>query len=373
MKKYLLVITIILLSLIPIDLLSQVNSELLLEGTTVFAIEAEPDFLWVATYGHGIFKYSKKDQKWSNFSTSSNNLENDLFYSLAVGKDFVWAGSVEGLFIYDKKRNKWTKRKFAQGGEMGNWIRSLYYDASQNVLWIGRFSNLTRLEVSKNKYTDYNLTQGSDLKSNNFKSIKADGDSIIWFGTESGVHKFYKKKNIDDKNNWQYISNKKNGFNGEGDAVSVSDFLFEGENVWFATDEFVTAQQPQFNMGGAYRFNRKLRWDRISKQNGLAANGIYCIERTGNTIWLGLYYFDKKEKKEYGKGLAAINRVTGRLTQIDLNSLEITSSTFYNLLFDGTFMWAGTDKGLLKIEIDNPLAKWDLKKNKKDKVQTHIK
>lgn len=366
MKKYFLIITAVIF-LFPVVIYPQVYSELMLEGTTVYAIEGEQDFLWAATYGHGIFKYSKKENKWSNYSTSSNNLENDLFYSLAVSKDYVWAGSVEGLFILDKKKNKWTKRKFAQGGEMGNWIRSLYYDASQNILWIGRFSNLTKFDVGKNRYTDYNLSQGSDLKSNNIKSIKGDGDSLIWFGTESGVHKFYKKKDIDDKNNWQYISNKKNGFNGEGDAVSVSDFLFEGENVWFATDEFVTAQQPQFNIGGAYRFNRKFRWDRISKQNGLAANGIYCIERTGNTIWLGLYYFDKKEKKEYGKGLAAINRVTGKLYPIDLNELNIISSTFYNLFFDGTFMWAGTDKGLLKIEIDNPLAKWTLKKTANEK------
>jgi ligand-binding sensor domain-containing protein len=368
MIKYFFVIAA-LLFLIPSESFSQVKSELFLEGTTVYSIESEQDFLWVATYGHGIFRYSKKEDKWFNFSTSSNNLENDLFYSLAVGKDYVWAGSVEGLFIYDKKKNKWTKRKFAQGGEMGNWIRALYYDASQNVLWIGRFANLTRFDVAKQRYNDYNLTQGTDLKSNNIKSIKADGDSLIWFGTESGVHKFYKKKNVDDKTNWQYISNKKNGFNNEGDAVSVSDFLFESENVWFATDEFVTSQQPQFNMGGVYRFNRKLRWDRISKQNGLAANGIYCIERTGNIIWLGLYYFDKKEKKEYGKGLAAINRVTGKLFPIDLNSLNITSSTFYNLYFDGTYMWAGTDQGLLRIEIDNPLAKWTLKKSTTTKNQ----
>lgn len=368
MIKYF-IITISFLVFLSAELIPQVQSEMFLEGTTVKSIKSEQDFLWVATYGHGIFRLSKKDDKWFNFSTSSNNLENDLFYSLAVGKDYVWAGSVEGLFTYDKKKNKWTKRKFAQGGEMGNWIRTLYYDASQNVLWIGRFSNLTRFDVAKHKYTDYNMTQGTDIKSNNFKSIKADGDSIIWFGTESGVHKFYKKKNADDKNNWKYINNKKNGFNNEGDAVSISDLLFEGENAWFATDEFVTAKQPQFNLGGVYRFNRKLRWDRISKQNGLAANGIYCLERTGNIIWLGLYYFDKKEKQEYGKGLVAINRVTGKLFPIDLNDPEITSSTFYTLYFDGTYMWAGTDNGLLKIEIDNPLAKWTLKQNKTGKTQ----
>ncbi len=48
------------------------------------------------------------------------------------------------------------------------------------------------------------------------------------------------------------ICNNGESFNEEGYAVSVSNFLFEGERIWFATDEFVTKEQPQFNIGGIY-------------------------------------------------------------------------------------------------------------------------
>ena len=342
---------------------SQINSRLYIEDANVTGIKKFGDELWVATYGNGIFKYSLKDDKWTNFSTKSGNLDLDFFYTIEVNKNFVWAGSSEGLFIYDKKRNNWRKRKFAQGGQWGNWIRSLLYDKSQNILWIGRFIDLTKLDVAKNRYTDYDISVNKDLKSNNIKTIALDGDSLIWFGTESGVHIFNKKKDPADKTAWGYINNRvDNGFNGDGNAVSVSDILFEGDHVWFATDEFVTRTEPEFNIGGIYRYNRKFRWDRISKTNGLPANGVYSLQRTGNQIWASLYSFNRDEKTENGKGLVIINRADGKVTPVDLNKLNIETAKISCLYFDGTYLWLGTDKGLNRILIANPLAEWSGKK-----------
>ena len=169
---------------------SQVEAQLFLEGARVTDIKQEGSSLWVATYGQGIYQYSMKDGKWTNFSSKSSSLENDLFHCVAANKDFVWAGANEGLFIYSKKSKKWTKRKFTQGGEFGNWIRSLQFDEKKNRLWIGRFRNITVLDVKANKFTDYNRVQNGDEKTNNFNSIAFESDSVVWFGAESGVHKY---------------------------------------------------------------------------------------------------------------------------------------------------------------------------------------
>ena len=355
---------LLLIVLYNSNIFPQINSRLYLENANITEIKELGDELWVATYGDGVFKYSKKDNKWTNFSTKSNNLDNDFFYTIEVNKNFVWAGSSEGLFIYDKKRNNWRRRRFAQGGQWGNWIRSLLFDNSQNILWIGRFIDLTKLDVSKNRYTDYDISIDKNPKSNNVKSIALDGDSLIWFGTEAGVHIFQKDKDPSDKSAWRYINNKiDNGFNGDGEAVSISDILFEGDYVWFGTDEFITRKDPEFNIGGIYRFDRKFRWDRISRNNGLPANGIYCLKRIGNQIWASLYSFDRDEKTEYGKGLVMIDRFNGKVTPIDLNKTDIESSKISCLFFDGTNLWLGTDKGLNKILIANPLAEWTGKKS----------
>ena len=118
-------ITILLLLFSSINISSQVNVRKFLDGANITSIIPGNNKLWVSTYGEGIYYYSFKNQKWTNFSTKNKNLNNDFFYTLAVGKRYVWAGTTDGLFIYDKRKKRWTKRKFAKGGELGNWIRSL--------------------------------------------------------------------------------------------------------------------------------------------------------------------------------------------------------------------------------------------------------
>ncbi len=338
-------------------LFGQVEYETFLEGATVTSVAEEEGYLWVATYGQGIYRYSFEEDKWINFSTKSGNLDTDLFYAIEVNKDYVWAGATEGLFIYNKKRQKWSKRKFAQGGQFGNWIRTLKYDPQQNVLWIGRFRNVTRLDVRRRRYVDINRQQGKDQKSNNIKAIAFDGDSLVWFGTESGVHVYDKRKKYNDKSAWKYFTNKKRGFKEEGKTVSISSILFEGNRIWFGTDEFTSTKDPSFNIGGIYIFDRRLDWQKISKINGLADNGIYALARTGNYIWAGVYSFDKERNTERGRGLYLINRNTLKVREVDLNSLKVKTSSFLTFYFDGINMWIGTSDGLLKIKVFNPLAK----------------
>jgi ligand-binding sensor domain-containing protein len=353
--------TLIPLFLLVINSFAQIQSEVFLKGAAITDIAEEEDYLWVATYGQGIYRYSFSDGKWINFSTKSGNLGDDIFYAVEVSKNFVWAASVEGLYTLTKKTGRWDKRKFARGGEFGNWIRSLRYDDKENVLWVGRFRNITRFDLKTRKYEDIDRTQGTDQKSNTIKTIELDGDSLIWFGTESGVHIYNKKKQHTDPAAWRYFSNKSRAFKEEGKTVSVAGILFEGRNIWFGTDEFITVEQPDFNPGGVYIYDRGINWDRIYKRNGLGGNGIYSMCRIGNYIWVGVYEFDKQKKLEYGKGLYLVNRITRRVTQVDLNELDITSSSILSFHFDGSSLWIGTGGGLVKLKIDNKLAWWTQK------------
>ena len=335
---------------------AQIESQLFLEGARITDIQQEGTSIWVATYGQGVYQYSMKDGKWTNFSTKSGNLENDLFHCVAASKDFVWAGASEGLFIYSKKTKKWTKRKFAQGGEFGNWIRTLRFDEKKNRLWIGRFRNVTVFDVKTNRFTDYNRVINKDEKTNNFNTIAFDGDSVVWFGAESGVHKYNSRKKIDDQTAWNYFKNSGRSFNQEGKSVSVSDFIFANKEVWFGTDEFVTNEQPDYNPGGIYVWDRKLKWDKISKANGLGGNGVYCLARTGNYIWAGVYEFKKNDKEEYGKGLYLINRSTKKVIPVDLNELDLSTSNIHALYFDGINLWIGSTEGLVRLKVGNELA-----------------
>ncbi len=350
------IITIILFLFYSAVISPQANVKKYLDGSNITSIIPGDNKLWVSTYGEGIYFYSFKNKKWTNFSTKNKNLKNDFFYTLAVGKKYVWAGTTDGLFIYNKRRKRWTKRKFAKGGELGNWIRSLCFDKSSNKLWIGRFKNITVYDVKKRKYKDVDLTKNKDPKSNNFKTIKIDGDSLIWFGTEAGVHIYNKRLDIQNPKAWSFIGNEGNDFNGEGESVSVSDILFDGKYVWFGTDEFVTSKQPKFNIGGIYKYDRKFNWQRISKRNGLSDNGVYAIAKTGNKIWAGIYSFYSKEKKELGRGLFIIDKIKNKVKRLNFENIDLFTTKVQALYFDGSSMWIGTNYGLLELDLDNPLA-----------------
>ncbi|MEI7811030.1 MAG: hypothetical protein WCJ01_01255 [Ignavibacteria bacterium] len=325
--------------------------ETFLDGASVNQITGDQNELWISTYGKGIYHYMKKTGIWENFSTSRGNLQQDFFYCVSYNKDYVWAGCSDGLFTLDRKRNIWLKRKFGKGGEMGNWVRALVYDKYVNTLWIGRFKYLTRLEVANQKFTDIDLTIDNNTKTNSIKTIKLDGDSLVWFGTEVGIHRYTKPKDIEDPGSRQFITNKTNAFNGDGDIVSLADILPESKNIWFGLDEFITVQKPSFNIGGLYCYNRTIDWRRFDTHNGMNADGIYCLALTGNTIWASTYKFNKKNKEQTGQGIALINRFTKKVTSISKDELNLHNDKIIAMFFDGDSIWLGTEAGLVKIKI----------------------
>ena len=89
---------------------------------------------------------------------------------------------------------------------------------------------------------------------------------------------------------------------------------------------------------------------------------LFETAQPGNRIWAGIYIFNKEDKKDYGRGLALIDRFTEKVIPFDINSLNLGASQVLSLYFDGTSMWIGTDSGLYRVKIDNPLAHWALKK-----------
>ena len=340
------------------QLFAQNNYEIenYLNGVIVEDICNDGDNIWVATNGQGVFKYDPKINDWEYIATDKDSVQPDYFYSITANNNFVWVGSIDGLYILDKNRNRWSKRKFGLGGQLSNWIRSLKYDKYEDIVWIGRFKYLTKYDLKKRRYTDYDLTIGKDEKTNTIKVIEVDGDSLVWFGTEAGLHKYDKSKDLGDEGAVTFYDNRFNYYQGEGDEVSISAVLFEQNNVWIGTDEFITPNRPNYNVGGLYRFDRKNKWDRFDVSAGLQGNGISCLELTGNYIWIGTYQFSRIAKEPYGRGLALLDRTTGNISIVRDNRIPDLIKCSY---FDGKNIWFGTESGVVRINLVNTLANWD--------------
>jgi ligand-binding sensor domain-containing protein len=326
--------------------------EFFLNGIQVMDITSDGSSIWFATNGSGIYKYTSKSNEWKQYSSSQGNLQNDLFYCIAANKDYVWAGSADGLFMFDKKNGNWSKRKFGLGGQLANWIRALAYDKYQNVLWIGRFKYFSKYDVRTKKYYDYDLTIGGNDKTNMIKSVQVDGDSLLWVGTEAGLYKYDKSKDLSNNDALTFYD-KTNNFSSQGEQISVSSILLDRNYIWLGLDEFITPDRPQFNTGGIFKFDKNNDWMQINDSKGLPGNGIYDLELTGNYIWASIYQFGKSTKETFGRGLALINRVTNKVILI---RDERIPRTVYTMYFDGTNMWLGTESGLIKVNFLNKLA-----------------
>lgn len=361
MKTYTLLISI-LFFLIHTPSFAQFEYKQHLEGAEISAITSDGSSIWVATYGQGLHRYVPQTGKWQTFSVQNGNAENDFYYCLAVSYDFIWAGSSDGLYIYDRSKHKWKKKTFPATGEYGNWVRALCYDEDQNVLWIGRFKNVARYDVKNDKYTDYELTRNGNNKTNTFITIKKEGRDYIWFGTEAGVYRYDKSRKFNSSGSMEYYTNKGNAFKDAGKFVSISDLLFEDDYIWFANEEFITPDQPNFNTGGLYRYNRRALWQRFDERDGLPGNGVNVLARTGNKIWAATYRFDSKTKEEMGQGMILIDRITGKVTRVNPDDIYLGSDNVKDLFFDGTNMWIGTNIGLWSVQITNPLAFWNGKR-----------
>ncbi|MBI9073140.1 MAG: hypothetical protein JEY94_16175 [Melioribacteraceae bacterium] len=324
-----------------------------LDGAIIYDVCGDKDNLWAASYGNGVYQYSKKKNKWINYSTKNNALPHDFFYCITSNEKYVWAGSSDGLFIFDKRTKRWKKRKFGKGGQLSNWIRSIAYDKHLDAVWIGRFKYLTKLDIKKRRFTDYDLTVEGDDKTNTIKSIKIDADSLVWFGTEAGLHKYKKARRFHDKGAVTFYDNSRSYFNGEGETVSISTLLFEQGNIWIGLDEFVTRQKTDYNVGGLYRFDRGNEWLRFDMDDGFYGNGIADLELIGNQIWAALYQFHPDTKEQFGRGIALIDRKTFEVTMIPESEMP---SAVFSIYFDKKYVWLGTSKGIFKIDLTNKLA-----------------
>ncbi|MCK5456637.1 MAG: hypothetical protein KAI45_05870, partial [Melioribacteraceae bacterium] len=174
--------------------------------------------------------------------------------------------------------------------------------------------------------------------------------SLVWFGSEAGLHRYDKSKSISDQSALSFFNNDLNYFNGDGDAVSISALLVEQNNIWIGLDEFITRNNPDYNLGGVYKFDRKNDWTRFDSHNGLKGNGIYDLEITGDYIWVSLYQFSKDTKDIFGRGLALINRITKKEEMVQVDEVPKTIKSIH---FDGTKLWLGTNDGIFTFNLVN--------------------
>jgi len=116
--------------------------------------------------------------RWQNF-TVENGLPDNRVYCVAVDGDKVWAGTDNGLVLYEA--GKWKTFSVADG-LTHRAVLSLAVDKRSHDLWIATMGGLTRYSAGRfDAYTQ--LTSG--LPNDVVYSVAVQGD-FVWIATAAG-------------------------------------------------------------------------------------------------------------------------------------------------------------------------------------------
>jgi ligand-binding sensor domain-containing protein len=168
------------------------------KNNKVFLVfEGRSGYLWLGTWGFGLFKFDKESGVFTPYSNEPNN-KNSLSHDIVSvifedSQERFWVGTYGGgLNKFDKKTGTfrhYTKRE----GLVNNVVYGILEDSSGS-LWISTNKGLCSFNPETENFRSFDVKDG--LQSNEFNSgsycLARDGR--MYFGGINGINVFYPEK-----------------------------------------------------------------------------------------------------------------------------------------------------------------------------------
>jgi ligand-binding sensor domain-containing protein len=321
--------------------------------------------------------------RWQNFTTADGLPDNKVF-SVAVDGERVWAGTDNGLAMYEG--GKWKVFR-PQDGLAHRAVLYVAVDKRTRDVWIATMGGLSR--YSAGRFDTY--TQLNSGLSNDVVYGVAVQDDEVWTATAAGASRLntrtgqwtlYNERNTPMYEIWTYavspgkdkvyfavwgggvleydVKNDRwkdyNDPDGETEIVLFKDqgliheittsvsYVEKDKIVWVAT------------YFGASRYDGRHWRNFLDQDSGLPSNFLNQVKAVdGNRAWFstdkGLAYFDGGNWSVYrpsldtGRPEMLIRDQAGRVTRIDVPSAP-AHHYVYGVDFQGGDIWVATAKGL---------------------------
>ena len=236
-------------------------------------------FLWMGTDGDGIYKKKLNGEvvKYYRADGRKGSLtSNNILCAYKDNTNTLWFGSYShGLFRYDKKTDSFTNfiHDANDPASIGlNDIRAIVKD-SQNNLWIGtNGAGLSLLPFGSNKFGNYN-PRNSGIAADYIHALLEDKYGNLIIGTSvSGLRYFQKKQN---KFSNYFSRAEEEAFLPSHSVYSL--FLDGNENLYIGTE----------GDGLVWYDIKNKKFKRFAEKDGLADNTVNAIQKdeTGD-IWI---------------------------------------------------------------------------------------
>jgi ligand-binding sensor domain-containing protein len=319
--------------------------------------------------------------RWENFTTA-NGLPNDHVFSVLVDGSRIWAGTEDGLGLYDS--GNWKVFRPADG-LAHRVVLSLALDKRTGDLWVGTMGGLSRVSAGRiDTFTQLNSGLANDI----VYGVAVQGD-FVWAATAAGASRLntrtgqwslFNERNTPMYEIWTYavspgpdkvyyavwggglleydIRTERwkdyNDPDGETEMVLFKDqgLIHEITSsvsyidgvVWVAT------------YFGASRYDGRNWHNFLTKDSGLPSNFLNFIKGVdGNRAWFctdkGLTYYDGANWAIYRPALDTHRpEMLVRDAEGNTTSIPVTSAPAHNYVlaidFQDEDVWVATAKGL---------------------------
>jgi len=301
--------------------------------------------VWVRCVGHGLVKMEPVLPLMSVASPSGNKIisapENKNIRSFLETETGYWVGTLDGLFNFGASKNQFNELTRGEGDSKVNYssVGKILRDGSGNI-WVAEWnSRLTIIDTKNNKYispeflTD-NVSGNSIL--GRFRSLLCDRQNTMWIATlNNGVYTV----KVSDLN---FDNPSKLNLNpivhDEKDLTSLS------SNQVFSLGEDAEGNIWAGTINGLNRYNAGTgKWTRYfnipGNESSLHSNDVrsFALDKNG-VLWIGTN----------GGGLNRYNKAENNFTHFTmLNGLP--NDAIYSIVCDNNGMlWLGTNRGLCR-------------------------
>ena len=319
--------------------------------------------------------------RFENFTTT-NGLPDDHVYSVLVDGGRIWAGTDNGLGVYEN--GKW-KTIGTKDGLAHRAVLSLALDKRTGDIWAGTMAGLSRISGGRiDTFTQLNSGLSNDV----VYGVSVEGENV-WVATAAGACRFdlhtgqwalYNERNTPMEEIWVYgvsatpskvyyavwgsgvleydqktkVWDKYEDPDGENEMV-----LFKDQGL---IHEITTSVSYVDNVlwvatyFGNSRYDGRYWHNFLTKDSGLPSNFTNVVKGVnGNRAWFGtdkgLAYFDGTNWAVYRPSLTTGKpEMTVRDAQGHVSEIAVATAPAHNYIlnidFQGNDIWVATAKGL---------------------------
>ncbi len=145
--------------------------------------------VWFATQGQGLYRFSKHDKKWHQYSYSPE-VEGSIICNHVSGIDFdsknvLWAATDNGLVRYDADSDSYSSVDVVGANQ-----KMMFVKVSGDDLWIGTCRGLVRFSPSSGTSSFFGSADGLADDQFSINAVFRDSSGFIYAGTINGYSRF---------------------------------------------------------------------------------------------------------------------------------------------------------------------------------------